>query len=421
MKILLVEPAKVGGVYYHRQYVPFKYIEKYRPDIEVTRVPVFHTIHHFIENSPEVFKNLGDYALIYFTREFPTAEPHERIVDFFHGKGVRIVLDIDDFWVLPSWHALYVSYQHTDTVKRVRQGVISADFVTTSTNNLASEIKKVRGDNEVVVIANAIDPEEDQFKTSRERGDDRLRIGWAGGLCHRKDIEEIQDGVKKMFADFEMKGRFQFVLGGFTSSQATQFVENNKIGSNKLHKIQTPLHQQEFFGFEQIMSNNHTGVSDYAKSLLTKEGLFQGENDPMWQHIEAKLSKEPYRRIWGKTPFDYATIYDSFDVAIAPLYEGRFNECKSALKMLEAGFKGLPIVVSDVDPYKEFLAQYPHTAIAVSPSKKHKDWYRAFKNLVNSEAMREDYAKALQEVCVRDFSISIWGETKANVLLLMGS
>jgi hypothetical protein len=50
---------------------------------------------------------------------------------------------------------------------------------------------------------------------------------------------------------------------------------------------------------------------------------------------------------------DYGLIYDQFDIAIAPLEDNAFNHCKSNLKILEAGMKGLPIFVQNIHPYTD--------------------------------------------------------------------
>ncbi len=51
--------------------------------------------------------------------------------------------------------------------------------------------------------------------------------------------------------------------------------------------------------------------------------------------------------------FEYGYLYEYFDIALAPLVRNRFNKCKSNLKIIEAGLKGLPIFVEDVHPYTD--------------------------------------------------------------------
>jgi hypothetical protein len=50
---------------------------------------------------------------------------------------------------------------------------------------------------------------------------------------------------------------------------------------------------------------------------------------------------------------EYGLLYDQFDIAIAPLEDNKFNRCKSNLKIIEAGMKGLPIFVENIHPYTD--------------------------------------------------------------------
>ena len=48
---------------------------------------------------------------------------------------------------------------------------------------------------------------------------------------------------------------------------------------------------------------------------------------------------------------DYAWEYNAIDVALAPLQDNSFNNSKSFLKVIEAGFKKKAIICSDIEPY----------------------------------------------------------------------
>lgn len=47
----------------------------------------------------------------------------------------------------------------------------------------------------------------------------------------------------------------------------------------------------------------------------------------------------------------YMSLYDGHRLALAPLVKNSFNECKSNLKLLEAGAKGIPLLASKCLPY----------------------------------------------------------------------
>lgn len=88
----------------------------------------------------------------------------------------------------------------------------------------------------------------------------------------------------------------------------------------------------------------------------------------------------------------YMTGYDGHSIAIAPLTDSVFNGCKSNLKVLEAGAKGLPIICSPVDPYynsvdKDFVVYAGNKT----------DWHNQMSKLLTYTQLREDRGMALAE------------------------
>lgn len=51
----------------------------------------------------------------------------------------------------------------------------------------------------------------------------------------------------------------------------------------------------------------------------------------------------------------YMDVYNGKGVSLVPLHDSEFNRCKSNLKVLEAGAKGLACMASDVLPYANYL------------------------------------------------------------------
>jgi glycosyltransferase involved in cell wall biosynthesis len=48
---------------------------------------------------------------------------------------------------------------------------------------------------------------------------------------------------------------------------------------------------------------------------------------------------------------EYGNFYRLFDIALAPLEDNKWNNCKSELKIIEAAAYGLPVIASEVAPY----------------------------------------------------------------------
>ena len=62
---------------------------------------------------------------------------------------------------------------------------------------------------------------------------------------------------------------------------------------------------------------------------------------------------ESYEEAIAQYPAALARL--NLDLAIAPLEQNLFNECKSNLRLLEYGACGYPVVCSDVGPYRSGL------------------------------------------------------------------
>lgn len=99
----------------------------------------------------------------------------------------------------------------------------------------------------------------------------------------------------------------------------------------------------------------YVGGVSHRHDLSLIQGMFDkvtiaGLSDHSeWQEI---LKKAPNATFKLEKPTDsYMDSYEGHKVALAPLIYNSFNECKSNLKVLEAGAKGLPIIASRHLPY----------------------------------------------------------------------
>ncbi|MCX7897465.1 MAG: methyltransferase domain-containing protein [Rhodocyclaceae bacterium] len=65
----------------------------------------------------------------------------------------------------------------------------------------------------------------------------------------------------------------------------------------------------------------------------------------------------------------------NLDLAIAPIAENEFNDCKSNLKLLEYGILGYPVIASDFGPYRR-SRDFPGVTLVRN---RHKDWLAALR------------------------------------------
>ena len=88
---------------------------------------------------------------------------------------------------------------------------------------------------------------------------------------------------------------------------------------------------------------------------------------------------------WAPKTADYYRLID-FDIGIAPLRPGVFTDAKSYIKALEYAALGIPVVASDVTPYRDFVLDGVTGWLVRGPQM----WAARLRDLVNDTAMRTE-------------------------------
>jgi glycosyltransferase involved in cell wall biosynthesis len=96
---------------------------------------------------------------------------------------------------------------------------------------------------------------------------------------------------------------------------------------------------------------------------------------------------------WQATTSDYYKLVD-FDIWIAPLRASRFTDAKSAIKAMEYGALGIPVVASAVTPYNDYVIDGVTGWLVRTPQ----EWVQRLRELVNDEAMRTEMGCKAREV-----------------------
>jgi len=97
---------------------------------------------------------------------------------------------------------------------------------------------------------------------------------------------------------------------------------------------------------------------------------------------------------WALVPsrFVYSSNYKYADICVVPLLSTKFNGMKSNLKVLEAAHMGLPVIASNVHPYKDMPG--------VMYVNKSADWY----DLLNDFDQQRGSAGVLSDYCKEHYN-----------------
>ena len=352
-------------------------------------------------NIPDDDKFFEDYDIIVlhsFIHNTVSFDRNLQRVQWLKSHGKIVIVDIDDYWTPDMRHPMYNHIIKSEVHKQKIALLQIASYVTTTTPIFRDNIIQKLGTKNVVVFPNAIDETEPQFIPNPIKSD-KIRFGWLGGSSHLHDIELMRDGLASIH-DYG-KDRIQLVLCGFDLRG-----EVNEINKETGQVTKRPIKPEEtvWTKYEEMFTKNYTVLPSYYASFLK-----------MYKEVEYDDENMPYRRRWTKDITKYATNYNYFDVSLAPIVDHTFNNNKSQLKVIEAGFHKKALIASESNPYLidlvnavEFGGKHnPNgNALLVSQSKNHKQWFQHMKRLLDNPSMIEDLGNKLYETVKDKYSLT---------------
>jgi len=322
--------------------------------------------------------------------------------------GIKVIIDIDDYWHLDPSHGLYEQVKREGIPQISINCLKLADLVVVPTSILANEVKQFNQN--VVVLANALDPTEEQFK-SKPSESEKLRIGWLGGSSHIKDLELIK-GISSIG---EYNNKSQIVLCGFDTRGSVRQIDpkTGQVQERQMNPTETV-----WFMYELFMTDNYRMLESYPDYV---KFLVQFKEDKFFDD-----SNMPYRRVWTKSINQYAKNYNLFDVSLAPLVDNKFNLYKSQLKVIEAGFHKKAIIAQNYGPYTIDLVSAIKSGgeidpngncLLVDPSKNHKQWQKYVKRLIDNPQMVKDLGEKLYETIKDKYNLNNVTKTRGEIYL----
>jgi glycosyltransferase involved in cell wall biosynthesis len=202
--------------------------------------------------------------------------------------NVKVVLDMDDDWVLPPNHIANRNYAQIKD--KIINNIRQADMVTTTNERLADKLIKYNSN--VHIFENALPYGLDQF-TENKIESEKVRLFWCGSITHQHDIDILKYPLRRLHSD-----KVQMVMGGY---------------DEKNHPTRM--------------------IWDAMASTYTNN------------------KKLDFKILRSEPPTKYMAMYQEADIAIIPLEKSDWHACKSNLKILESASKKIPCIVSAVDPY----------------------------------------------------------------------
>ena len=186
----------------------------------------------------------------------------------------------------------------------------------------------------------------------------------------------------------------------FLAESYRQFISDIKVVPNRLEKAP----------WTQLTSLKRTakkprigwagGSTHHGDLLLLKEIIEQTRGEADW--IFFGMCPDEIRPLLAEyhelVPFDEYPAYIAslnLDIAVAPLTMTPFNQGKSNLRLLEYGVLGIPVVCTDIDPYRNSPAcRVPNSVSA---------WVAALRERINDAEGREKEGRAMRDWVFRSY------------------
>lgn len=137
------------------------------------------------------------------------------------------------------------------------------------------------------------------------------------------------------------------------------------------------------------LAAEHPEVMFEFRGCQPPESLQKLENfrHKLWTPVAEYGARMP---LWG------------WSIALAPLTEHPFNSAKSAIKMIEAAYCGIPCLASWVQPYEDFCRYDKELRWLLCAGKS--NWEPKLRELVNDPARRMELGRRAQEVAKKHYS-----------------
>jgi glycosyltransferase involved in cell wall biosynthesis len=240
--------------------------------------------------------------------------------------GLEYIIDFDDNLLqISQYNPISIKYAkdpvHFNNLKKI---LSFAQYLTVTNSYLKKVYKKFRGKSRdtIFVLPNYIDDK--TYKPLPPRKHDKVVVGYFGGVAHLADLvyenTEFLSAISYFLGKYQDKVEFH-VLG---------FMPTNEF--NQLPNVRYEYGQPDF--------------NDYIEK---------------WKSWIAGV-----------------------DFCIAPLQQSEFNQCKSSIKIYEAGIAKVPTIAQDFGPYK-FIKNHENGIKCTTT----KDWLEAFEFMMNREKRLE--------------------------------
>lgn len=330
------------GCGYYRCFIPFNKLEQtYSGEfkVEACFTKSLSTIDEEDIKKLEVFIQGKDIVVI----QRRTGEAWEFFAKYLKSKGIVVVYELDDTYEGIPLENLKLDAKYmcnSETQHSVHNMLNIADIVTVSTPELADWCSHYCSKDKIHVLLNTLDLTmwPEPVQPATEPSEVTL-VGFAGSETHKSDLRELGGSLHTLNSQYNVSRKTKILFG--------------------------------FFGF-----------------ILPE----------LW-------GLEPNVAFATGVPFlDYPQKLASlhYNIGLAPLKDCFFNQCKSELRYLEYAALGIPVIATDIAPFRRAIV---HDNNGILVKNKPRKWVSAMKRLLADTDFRHYLARNAYKRVRSDYNI----------------
>lgn len=286
-----------------------------------------------------------------------------RIIKYLHDNKKKYIFEMDDLihWV-PDDH--YAKKSITLNWKyQTFRAIALADAITVSCQYLKNTYKFLRFfKGKTYVLPNYID-EKIWLRPVKKNQSDIIRIGYVGGMSHKKDLEIIKRPLKAILEEYPNTRFINMGTGGYSADD---------------YPIVEFLHGKNLF-----------------------EDLPKGKRQ-YYIGADMKVYPDKLNNL-------------QLDIGLAPLCKNRFTKAKTPIKWMEYALNQTPSICQDF-LYKQVINHGVNGYLASTEE----DYYNYLKILIENKDLRNKMGKQAQEDLIKKYLFKDhafkWLEIYQNVL-----
>jgi len=444
---------KIRILFYNLDGAGVNYFRTLTPAMELDRnhsEDIFVEINNQIDfNDPKTIDYLKSFNIIHYHRQL-AGDIRQMIVlaEELKRNGIKLIVDVDDYWFLDKNHPYYGMSVEKKLHISIIENLKIADYVTTTTDLFADEIKKITKKDNVVVLYNSINPDwMKQFQNDWKPDPDGLvRITYAAGSSHIGDVEQLKGVFNVLMNDPELKGRFKVILAGWDTDGNTTEIKFNQEFSVELKKrnlwtsemvkminktrgnvdmlpnlpddLKEKYRNNIFDVNERKIESEESVYFEYEKILTDNHNLIENKDYLQWllnfERNKQYSVEDNYARRWTQKANIYADVLNETDIVIAPLDDNKFNNMKSNLKQVECWTRKLPIVCSDMPPYNVHGRHMENCILIPTKKNARKYWQKYLKKLILDADLRKKLGEQLYEDFKSEYDLTSVTKKRAD-------